>query len=209
MRNLGVRGTTLIELSVATFLFLIVLGLTSTALSSGVKNYLGLQSEIALQQDAIVVLAKLTREIGEANSSATWPPPAADTDLNPPAGNPYGIVLSSARNNQGKLLLDNTSRQPIWQKRICYIFDPTQEKLFRSEDPLAGPSDTPPGLDPVRTTQWFQDNMAQDPLPGQISEFRITTGSTTDQFTVDIKISNSSLSRKTTVQFLGHSTMRG
>jgi len=199
----------LIELAVASFLFLIVLGLTSSALTAGIKNYLGVRGEIELQQDAIVMLSRMAREMGEADPAATWPPPVVESELTPPPGQPVGVVFSSARDNQGKLLLDFDSKQPIWQKRICYLFDPAQEKLLRSVDPLTVPTDSPPEVDLAKTTGWFREARPQDPMPGRVRSFTIKVGKDTDSFNLDIQVSGSSLGRTTTLQFLGHSTMRG
>lgn len=205
----SVRGATLVELAVASFLFLIVLGLTSKALTAGVKNYLSVRSEIELQQDAIVILSRMAREVGEAESGATWPTPVPDTELLPPGTEPQGIVFSSPRNGNGELILDTATRRPTWFKRICYIYDPATRQILRSEDPLATPSASPPNLDPTKTTGWFQTNRPQDPFPGRVEDFHINVGPETDSFAFDLKVSTSSLGRTTSVQFLGHSTMRG
>ena len=100
-KTVRIRGLTLVELAIASFLFLLVLGLTSAALSSGVKSYLSVRSEVELQQDALAILSRITREVGEADPGTTWPPPTADTTLIPPGPDPVGIVFSSPRDGSG------------------------------------------------------------------------------------------------------------
>lgn len=202
-------GTSLIELAVVTFLFLIVLGLTSNALSSGVRNFLSVRSEIELQQDAIVILSKLSREVGEASGDSTWPVPAPNTPLVGSVGEPVGIVFDSPRDNAGHMVLDPSTSTPLWQRRVCYFYDQTQNSVVRCDQPLPAPSTSPPGVDPTKTVSWFRDNRPNDPLPGRIESFSIQVGDSPESFNFDIQVSSESLGRKTTVQFVGHATMRG
>lgn len=206
-KTVRIRGLTLVELAIASFLFLLVLGLTSAALSSGVKSYLSVRSEVELQQDALAILSRITREVGEADPGTTWPPPTADTTLIPPGPDPVGIVFSSPRDGSGRLSLDPATKKPRWHKRICYLFDPSTRQLFRGTQDLAAVSATPPPLDPTLTTDWFRTNAPMDPLPGRVESFEIKVGNSTSSFDFNVVVSSSSQGYKTRVQFLGHATM--
>ena len=195
------------EMAVASFLFLIVLGLTSAALTSGVKSYLSVRSEVELSQDALAILSRISREVGEADPAATWPSPTPNTTLLPAGTEPVGIVFSSPRDSSGRLSLDPATKKPKWHKRICYIYDPANRQLFRGTQDLAAVSTSPPPLDPTLTTGWFQSKVPLDPLPGKVEKFEIKVGSSTSSFNFNLMVSNSSQGHTTRVQFLGHATM--
>lgn len=199
----------LVELSVASLLLLIVLSLSVLAMRAGVRGFLTVKSETELQQDALVLLSKISREVGEADPAATWPQPTVSQVLQPVGSEPVGIVFSSPRGTDGRMVLDDTTKQPLWHKRICYYYDPSSRQVFRSEDYLTAPSTSPLGQDLTKTTAWFAANSAVKPMPGEVSKFNISVGEDLRSYNFNVEVSNGEGGRVTRVEFLGHATMRG
>jgi hypothetical protein len=201
------RGTTLAELAVASFLLAILLTLTHLALIEGVKKQQALREEIELQQDALAIMARLSRETAEGHSPTFWPDRAVGAPLTMPGGEPTGFVFLSPRDADGHITLDATTNRPIWQKRVCYYFDPTTQKVFRAEEPLATPSSTPPPRDDTKTTEWFQTNLPSDPLPGQVESFNVNVGATEKQLEFQLMLNSQQGTRRKTLEFIASATM--
>ena len=100
------RGLTLVELAVASFLLAILLTLTHLALVEGVKKQQALQEEIELQQDALAILTRLSRETAEGHSATFWPDRTPGSPLTMPGGEPVGFVFLSPRANTSRSRVD-------------------------------------------------------------------------------------------------------
>lgn len=207
MKNAARRGVTLIELSIASFLLAILLSLTYLAMSEAAKKQNILRDDIALQQDALALLAKLSRETAEGHSATFWPDRTANSNLVMPGGEPVGFVFLSPRNATGRIELDPVNNRPIWQKRVCYYFDSATSRVYRCEEALATPSSTPPARDDTKTTQWFMNNVASDPVPGTIEAFSVAIGDNLEELQFDVTLSTERGRRKKSVQFLTSATL--
>ena len=202
------RGLTLVELAVASFLLAILLTLTHLALVEGVKKQQALQEEIELQQDALAILTRLSRETAEGHSATFWPDRAPGTPLTMPGGEPTGFVFLSPRDDDGQISLDPVSNRPVWQKRVCYFFQPAQQKVFRCVDPLAAPSSVAPPRDDTKTTGWFETNRPVDPLPGRVESFDIRVGDSQDQLEFNLTLTSQRGSRTKSLEFIASTTLR-
>ncbi|HIB67373.1 MAG TPA: hypothetical protein EYO33_20280 [Phycisphaerales bacterium] len=206
-RRRGETGTTLVELAVASFLLAILLGLTHLALIEGVKKQKSLREDIALQQDALALLARISREASEGHSGTFWPDRSTNSILTMPGGAPVGFVFLSPRDGAGRIQLDPSNNRPVWQKRVCYYFEPANGKVYRAEDSLAAPSSTAPPRDDSKTTQWFKDNRPGDPLPGVVESFEVEVGDTLEQLKFNITLSTQQGPRKKELEFLTNATL--
>ena len=200
-------GTTLIELAIASFLLAILLGLTHLALIEGVKKQKSLREDIALQQDALALLARISRETSEGHSGTFWPDRSVNSPLTTPGGTPTGFVFLSPRNDAGRIQLDPSNNRPLWQKRVCYYFEPTNGKVYRAEDPLPAPSSTAPPRDDTKTAQWFKDNRPSDPLPGVVESFAVEVGDTVEQLKFNVTLSSEQGPKKKELEFLTSATL--
>jgi type II secretory pathway pseudopilin PulG len=202
------KGTTLVELTVASFLLAILLTLTYQAMVGGVRQYQILRSEIEMQQDALALLARLSRETAEGHSATTWPDRIAETELTMPGGNPVGLVFLSPRNSAGKIELDPTTARPMWQKRVCFFHNPTTRKVYRSLDHLVAPSVAPPPRDETKTTGWFRETRPIDPLPGNVEDFTIQVGDSERNLRFNITLTTESGQKTKILQFLSSTTLQ-
>lgn len=190
-------------------LLILVMTLTYLAMKSGVEHYLTLRSSIELQQDALTILARLSREGAESNPGSIWPTPVANSPLLPPGGEPVGVVFASPRNDAGGIEIDPVTKRALWQKRICYWYDPATKRLFRCVDPIVPPTVIPPAQDPTKTTAWFRDNTASDPLQGTVDTFEISTNVAADNLIFDLEVSDNNKGLIHRLQFLTSTTPKG
>lgn len=206
--NRAKKGITLVELAVSMTLLLLVMSLTSLAMKSGTEEYLSLRSSIDLQQNALSLLTRVSREGTETNMSTVWPPPVAGSPLTVPAGDPKGVVFASPRDNDGNLVLEPASLQPEWQKRIAYWHDPGADKLYRATEDLASPGLAPPAPDPVFNTAWFRDNGTNDPFSAVVEQFEVEADSAgrTLKFQIEFSEEHKGVTRK--LRYLTSATPR-
>ncbi len=180
------RALSLAELLVAMALLALLLGLTHLAMNSGVKQFLNLRHSVELQQDALALLARLAREVAESPRASVWPEFTPDSVPNYSDEAPVGLVFLSPRDEDGVLHLDPASRRPIWQKRICYWYDPVEDRIYRGTENLDQPTDLPPPRDDEKTTAYFRENVLCAPLPGRVTELRIEHLSASVQFHLEV-----------------------
>lgn len=169
----SLRGLSLVEGLVAMTLLALLLGLTHLAMNSGVKHFLNLRHSVELQQDALALLARLAREVAESPRASVWPEFTPNSAQEYQDDMPKGLVFLSPRDENGLLHLDPSSRRPIWQKRICYWYDPTENRIFRGTEPLDQPTDVPPPRDDEKNTAYFREQVLCAPLPGRVTELQI------------------------------------
>jgi hypothetical protein len=200
------RGITLAELAVSSFLLAILLSLTHLALVEGIKKQKSLRNDISLQQDALATLTHLSREVSEGHSGTFWPDRTTSSPLTMPSGEPTGFVILSPRDASGRIVLDS-SNLPIWQKRVCYYFDNSSNKIYRAEELLASPSSIPPPRDDTKTTQWFKDNVPSDPLPGSAEFFGVVVGETPEQLRFNLTLGSEEGRRKKTLEYVASATL--
>ena len=206
-RGHKVWGTTLVELAVASFLLSILLTLSYQAMHAGVTQYQNLRSEVDMQQDALALLARLSREVAEGHAPSAWPERTVNSSLLPPTGEPVGLVFLSPRDENGRIVLDSSSGQPLWQKRVCYFFEPSDGRVYRCVEALATPSSIAPPRDDTKTTEWFKNNVAKDPLPGNIEEFLIEVGEHPENLRFEVSVSSTRGRENKILEFLSSSTL--
>ena len=138
------EGHTLVEVLVAAGIMLLVLLCTCHMLVSSLSFYAVERTATELQQGALGPLARLSRELAEADPYAV----RVDTS-------PAGIVFASPRDSQGRFTFD-ASTNLMWQRYICYYVTTVNgsQALVRKEMALSAPRNTPPPL--VYSTSSFQ-----------------------------------------------------
>lgn len=112
------RGTSLVELFIATSLALTLLGLISMALSKGTRYYQRLLDAGELEERCMAVVELMSNELTE--SSLTGIHCAPD-----------GIVFPCPRDEDGRLQNDPVNGQLRWPLLVCYYFDSTEKTLTR------------------------------------------------------------------------------
>lgn len=143
-------GVTLPELLLSSALIGFVLISIYALLTAGVRYYKNSLTWIELQQDSLLSLVQLTKELGESNRQTVriYPDPA-------------GLVFASPRASDGVYEID-PSGLPLWQKFVCYYVTDVNgvPSLIRKELTLvaagyAGPQVVPPVT--FNSTAWFRD----------------------------------------------------
>lgn len=208
MKSQTQRGTSLVELSVASFLLMILLGLSYLTLVEGVDKQNGLRDEVGLQQDALALMARISRETAEGHSSTFWPDRTVDAPLATPGDELLGFVFLSPRDDHGRVRIDPSNNHPIWQKRVCYYYEPADRKVYRCEEPLAAPSSAPPPRDDTKTTDWFQANTLSDPLPGHVEDFVVRVGSEQEHLQFNASFTTIRGQKKKTLEFISSTTIK-
>lgn len=153
MTNRSRKGTTLIELMIASALILIVLSVSLSLIVSCLRYFRETDGAVAVHDTVLTAVTKLERDLKESN------PGTFQIYTTPP-----GVVFASPRLPDNTIDFDDTSLQPLWQKRICYYLEATdvagEFNLVRKEEylPVGDVSDTPPP--PTVDTAHFESSVS-------------------------------------------------
>ncbi|MEQ8187146.1 MAG: hypothetical protein ABRQ39_04185 [Candidatus Eremiobacterota bacterium] len=137
------KGVTITELLVTIAVMGLMFSMILAIMVLLKRSYSEEDSRSAMQQNAAVALAKLTRELMESSYKTT-------TIYNPSSSSPpTGIIFASARqiSNYNKFDLDPNNSLCVWHKYVCYYIDTdperaSQKALFRRETYINEPSGT-------------------------------------------------------------------
>lgn len=123
-------------------------------LSAGVRYFKSSMTTVQLQQDSLLALMWLTRELGESN------PKTVATFANPP-----GVLFASPRDANGNIALD-TQGLVKWQKFICYYLEDRngvsclvrkEQMLDHPDIGLSPPPIAPPAPRSFQTTAYYKN----------------------------------------------------
>lgn len=170
----GGAGASLIELLVAMALMALLATVAWKLLSAASRQLENSRRQLNLQQDVLLALNWLSRDISESSLVAihTNPWGAGPLPPVPPTpGPPRGIVLASPRDGDGNISFSGTA--VTWSSRICYYVS-AEGELFRALA-VHPPKALPPVIDPMSENT---DEFATGPYPrrrlaGQVSYFNV------------------------------------
>jgi hypothetical protein len=166
------RGTTLIELSVASGLLGLVVLYTYYVMSAGSRYVQVSQATLEVQETSLTALARLSDELDESDGACYF----TDPDNN-------GIIFASPRDADSHIVFSD-SGQMQWTKLICYYLDSIdgQPALIRKEKLLASPVPitTPPSI--VASIADFRNEGSLPPrvVARHISAFKATPDNPVD-----------------------------
>lgn len=147
------QGTSLIELTVASAVLLLILGVAYTLMIFGTRYLREANARLDCQREAVRVLADLSRELRQSSHQSVHCATIASND------NPKGLVFASAHQENGELSFDPAGK-PIWQRLICYRNEGGD--LLRCQEPLVTPNaNIPKPLTMGRTTAYFSAVFSQ------------------------------------------------
>jgi hypothetical protein len=144
------KASTLMEVMIYSLLLVSVLIIAYMFYKLGNQYLKKTRTQVEMQQGASLSGSALVRDLCEAYETgiASFPSPASPGAL-------PGVVMLSARDDQGAFRYEDGSGNPIWQRYVGYYLDTDPEMpadasvkaLFRAEITNLGglPSSNPPG----------------------------------------------------------------
>ena len=174
LRGKASRGTSLVELMVASVIVLLLMFEIWKLVAAGARFYHRARSQSDVQRNSLIALRWMARDLSEGSAISF-----REYKIDGPSPVTHGgIVFGSptvmgstnvAYNNQGRM---------IWSSVIGYFIDPADMTLYRQQMPLPDPKKTfPPVID--NQTQ-STDVLATLPQPRvvarQIKEIKTTQG---------------------------------
>jgi hypothetical protein len=166
------RAYSLVELTVAMFLLGLIFYAVGAFFSSALTHHRQTMAALEVQEDALSTVGRLTTLFSESHRTTVKPALTAAGPVVAEAGNPLGLIFASPRDASGRLSIDATSGEPVWQRWLAVYHDPLTERIYECVETIGGAlTSIPPVPDPDHDILWYRGNTsAPRPMPGRISD---------------------------------------